>query len=162
MSGWAPPSPFGSDYFDDVLARRFGEDGAGVRRFDNATDAIFFVCAAWSAWSVHADLLRPYLWVVGAIVALEITRYALDFAQFGREASYHAWSAKAWGLTLFVALIALMDFGRASPFVALALGAGVVADVEGLAISLVLPVWTHDVKSVWHAWRIQSGWRPGA
>jgi phosphatidylglycerophosphate synthase len=147
---------FASDYYDGVLARRFGVDSALVRRYDSATDTVFFLCASWTAWRLHADLLQPFLWLVGTVVALEVARYIFDFVKFRREAAYHAWSAKAWGLSLFVALVALMGFGVATPWLPLALGLGVVADAEGLAISLVLPVWTHDVKSVWHAWRMRT------
>ena len=150
---------FGSDYFDGVLARRCGMDSPAVRRFDSATDTVFFLCAAGAAWRLHADLLRPWLPLVWAVVALELARYLFDLAKFRREAAYHAWSAKAWGLSLFVALVALLGFGVATPWVPVALALGIVADAEGLAISLVLPVWTHDVKSVWHAWRIRRGWR---
>ena len=153
---------FGTDYFDGVLARRAGVDGALVRRYDSATDTVFFLCAAWSAWLLHADLLLPFLWMVAAVVALEVGRYLFDFAKFRREAAYHAWSAKAWGLSLFVALVALMGFGAATPWVPLALVLGIVADAEGLAISIALPVWTHDVKSAWHAWRIRVEWRTRA
>jgi len=139
-----------------VLARRFGVDGAAVRRFDSTTDTVFFLCAAWSVWLLHADLLRPFLGLAAAVAALEVARYLFDFAKFRREAAYHAWSAKAWGLSLFVALVALVGFGRATPWVPLALALGIVADVEGLAISIVLPTWTHDVKSVWHVWRARK------
>jgi len=153
---------FASDYFDGVLARRFGVDSASVRRYDSATDTVFFLCAAWSAWHLHADLLRPYLWPAAAVVALEIARYAVDLGKFRREAAYHAWSAKAWGLSLVVALVALLGFGRAAPWVPLAIGLGVIADLEGLAMSLVLPTWEYDVKSLWHAWRIRSAHRAAA
>ena len=152
---------FASDYFDGVFARRFGVESARVRRYDSATDTVFFLCAAWSAWLLHAGLLRPFLGLAAAVAALEVARYLFDFAKFRREAAYHAWSAKAWGLSLFVALIALMGFGRATPWVPLALGLGMVADAEGLVISLVLPVWTHDVKSVWHAWQSRQRDRVG-
>jgi CDP-diacylglycerol--glycerol-3-phosphate 3-phosphatidyltransferase len=144
----------GTDYFDGVLARRLGLDSAAARRCDSATDAVFFVCAAWAAWHLHADVLRAYLPLVWAVVALEIARYAFDVVKFRREAAYHAWSAKAWGLALFAALIVLLGWGRAAPLVPLALALGIVADLEGLAISAVLPVWTHDVRSLWHAWRM--------
>jgi CDP-diacylglycerol--glycerol-3-phosphate 3-phosphatidyltransferase len=143
----------GSDYFDGAIARRFGMDSAAVRRFDSATDAVFFVCAALAAWHLHAELLRPYLPLVWAVVALEFARYAFDLVKFRREAAYHAWSAKAWGLVLFAALVVLLGWGRAS-LVPLALVVGIVADAEGLAISFILPEWTHDVPSVWHAWGI--------
>ncbi len=146
-----------SDYFDGVLARRFRLDGAAVRRFDSATDTVFFLCAAWAAWHLHADMLRPWLPLVWAVVALEVARYVFDWVKFRREAAYHAWSAKAWGLTLFAALIVLLGWGRAVPLVPLALGIGVMADLEGLAMSALLPVWTHDVPSLWHAWRIRRG-----
>jgi phosphatidylglycerophosphate synthase len=151
----------GSDYFDGVLARRFGLDRAAVRRFDSATDTIFFFCAAWAAWHLHADLLRAYLPLAWAVVALEVARYAFDLVKFRREAAYHAWSAKAWGLVLFAALIVLLGWGRAAPLVPLALALGIVADLEGLAISAVLPVWTHDVRSLWHAWRMAREPRAG-
>jgi CDP-diacylglycerol--glycerol-3-phosphate 3-phosphatidyltransferase len=52
---------------------------------------------------------------------------------------------------LATALVALMGFGRAMPWVPLTIVLGVIADVEGLAISIVLPVWRHDVKSLAHA-----------
>jgi phosphatidylglycerophosphate synthase len=148
---------FGSDYFDGVVARRFGVDRPAVRRLDSATDTVFFLCAAWAAWRLHADLLRPWLPLAWAVVALEATRYGFDYVKFRREAAYHAWSAKAWGLALFAALIVLLGWGRAWPLVPLALGIGVLADLEGLAMSAALAVWTHDVPSVWHAWRIRSG-----
>jgi LmbE family N-acetylglucosaminyl deacetylase/phosphatidylglycerophosphate synthase len=154
---------FASDYFDGVLARRFGVDSALVRRYDSATDTVFFLCAAWSVWLLHAALVRPWLWMVAAVVGLEAARYLFDFTKFRREAAYHAWSAKLWGLSLFVALVALMGFGQATPWLPLTLALGILADAEGLAISLVLPVWTHDVKSVWHAWGIRAeDRRPGS
>lgn len=148
-----------SDYGDGALARRQGLDTPAVRRLDSATDTAFFLCAAYAAWLLHADLLRPWWWMAGAIVALEAARYAFDFVKFRREAAYHAWSAKAWGLSLFAALVALLGFGRAIPLVPLALGVGIVADAEGLAISCILPVWTHDVKTVVHALRLRAAHR---
>jgi phosphatidylglycerophosphate synthase len=153
---------FASDYFDGVLARRDGVDSAAVRRFDSATDTVFFLSAAWSAWLLHADLLRPWLWLAFAVVALEIARYAFDLAKFRREAAYHAWSAKVWGLSLFAALVALFGFGSAVPLVPVALALGIAADAEGLAISIALPVWTHDVKSIVHALRMRAAHRGGA
>jgi hypothetical protein len=37
----------------------------------------------------------------------------------------------------------------------IALTAGIVAELETLAITMTLPSWRHDVPSVWHAWRIR-------
>jgi phosphatidylglycerophosphate synthase len=151
-----------SDHFDGVLARRFAVDTAAVRRFDSATDTVFFLCAGWAAWRLHASLLRPWLGMALVVVALEIARYLFDAVKFRREAAYHAWSAKAWGLSLFAALVALLGFGSATPLVPVALALGIVADAEGLAISVVLPVWTYDVKSIAQARRIRAAHRAAA
>ena len=148
---------FLSDVFDGVLARRWGVDGPSVRRLDSAADTLFYAAAAWSVWVARADVVRHY--AVGAIVvvALELARYALDYWKFGREASYHAWSAKAWGVSLFAALVATMGFGQPRGFVDAAIVLGVVADLEGLAMSLVLPRWAHDVRGIGAAWRLRVG-----
>jgi CDP-diacylglycerol--glycerol-3-phosphate 3-phosphatidyltransferase len=140
-----------SDIADGVIARRAGVDTAPLRRYDSIADTVFYAAAAWTVWRVHPEVVRRYWPGLGVVVALEVTRYLFDLHKFGREASYHAWSAKLWGLSLATALVALMGFGRAMPWVPLTIVLGVIADVEGLAISIVLPVWRHDVKSLAHA-----------
>ncbi|HET7456231.1 MAG TPA: CDP-alcohol phosphatidyltransferase family protein [Gemmatimonadaceae bacterium] len=139
---------FLSDVFDGVLARRWRVDGPTVRRLDSAADTVFYVAAAWSVWIARPDVVHDYARGALVVVALELLRYAVDYLKFGREASYHAWSAKAWGLSLFAALVATMGFGRPRGFVDAAVLLGVVADLEGLAMSLVLPRWTHDVRGI--------------
>ena len=52
--------------------------------------------------SAIADRWRP----LAALVVLELTRYAFDFVKFRREASYHMWSSKLWGVLLFAGLTA--------------------------------------------------------
>jgi CDP-diacylglycerol--glycerol-3-phosphate 3-phosphatidyltransferase len=46
------------------------------------------------------------------------------------------------------ATIALLCFDRAFWMVTLALVAGILCDLEGLAMSALLPRWTHDVKTL--------------
>jgi CDP-diacylglycerol--glycerol-3-phosphate 3-phosphatidyltransferase len=90
------------------------------------------------------------------VIALDLVRYAFDFTKFGRDAAYHAWSSKLWGLVLAAALVLLLGFGLVKPLVPLAAALGLIAQVEGLLISIVLPTWTHDVPSVIHARRIRN------
>lgn len=91
-----------------------------------------------------------------AILLLEVARYSVDLLKFRREASYHSWSAKLWGLTLFLAFGMILVAGREYPWMDVAIAAGLVADSEGLLISLVLPTWRHDVPTLLHAWRLRS------
>ena len=144
---------FLSDYFDGVLARRWGSATAGLRRFDSFTDTVFCLAAFVAVWLLQPQTIRGALWGLSALFFLEMLRYLVDFLKFGREASYHMWSSKLWAVALYLACWMLLVGGEGGVWVAIAIGIGIVSDLEGLLISLLLPVWRHDVPSVFHAWR---------
>ena len=50
-------------------------------------------------------------------------------------------------------ILILLLTGMAGPLFRLAAFTGIVADLEGLAASLVFSSWQRDVPSVWHALR---------
>jgi hypothetical protein len=52
-------------------------------------------------WWLHPGVIRAHANALLVLVALECARYAFDHAKFGREASYHMWSSKVWGIVLF-------------------------------------------------------------
>ena len=93
------------------------------------------------------------------VVGLDVLRHVFDFLKFGRDAAYHAWSSKAWGLSLAAALVLLLGFGIVDPFVPITVALGLIAQVEGLLISIILPGWTHDVPTLGHALRIRNNVR---
>ncbi len=145
-----------SDYFDGVIARRLGVATPGLRRLDSIADSVFYVCALIAAWQLHAAQLESYLPSLAVLLALEVVRYLYDYRKFGKEASYHMWSSKLWGLALFVGFYALLVHGHAGWPVSLAIGLGIVADLEGLAISVVLPTWKNDVPTFFHALQLRT------
>jgi CDP-diacylglycerol--glycerol-3-phosphate 3-phosphatidyltransferase len=145
-----------SDYFDGVIARRLGVATPTLRRFDSLVDTVFYVCALAAVLIVAPELLRPVSIPLAALIALEVVRYMVDFRKFGKEASYHMWSSKAWGLWLFVGMYAVLVHRRGGWPVALAVYWGIACDLEGLAISLMLGEWRTDVPSLLHAWRIRK------
>jgi CDP-diacylglycerol--glycerol-3-phosphate 3-phosphatidyltransferase len=49
-----------------------------------------------------------------------------------------------------------MVFDHAGPLLWIALFIGAVSELEGILISLILPRWTHDVKSVKTALELRS------
>jgi len=147
-----------SDYFDGVLARRLGIATPALRRLDSAVDSVFYVCALVAAWHLHAALLRPYLTPLAVLLGVEAIRYVFDFRKFGKEASYHMWSSKLWGLALFAGFFVVLVRSEAGWPVATAIYLGIAADLEGLAISVVLPRWQPDVPTLLHAIR-RSGSR---
>jgi phosphatidylglycerophosphate synthase len=144
-----------SDIFDGILARRYGVETAELRRYDSIADTIFYAGVMWATWVLYPSVVRERAALLVGLLALEITRYIFDWMKFRREASYHSLLAKAWGLALAGTVIGLLGWGYAGVPLTAALVLGIVVDTEGLLISLLLPRWHHDVKSVLHAWRIR-------
>jgi CDP-diacylglycerol--glycerol-3-phosphate 3-phosphatidyltransferase len=147
---------FESDYFDGVIARKLGVASAELRHFDSRADLVFYATAAWSVWRLHPDVVRSVAVPGLIVIGLDVVRHVFDFAKFGRDVAYHAWSSKVWGLSLALALVLLMGFGISQPFVGITVVLGLIAQIEGLLISVALPVWTHDVPTLIHALRIRN------
>lgn len=143
-----------SDYFDGVIARRLDIATANLRRLDSIADSIFYFSALFVAWHLHTAILLPYLIPLTVFVAIEIARYIYDFRKFGKEASYHMWSSKLWGLMLFAAFFAVLVFGEAGWPVSVAVYFCIAADLEGLAISVTLSKWKNDEPTIFHARRL--------
>lgn len=141
---------FVSDVYDGVVARRFDVATPGLRRLDSAVDTVFYLAAAWCAWRLHPDAIVRHRWLIGAVIATQILNHAFEIWKFGREASYHAWSAKAWGAALFASLIFLFVAGD-DWLLTIALILGLISHAENALITWVLPAWDHDVKSVFVA-----------
>jgi hypothetical protein len=57
---------------------------------------------------------------------------------------------------LFAAFSAMLAFGYTGAWIALPLYVGILADVEGLAISLMLAEWRSDVPSFVHAFKFRA------
>lgn len=147
-------SAFLSDYFDGVIARRLGVATVHLRRLDSIADTIFYVCALIAVLVTSFELISPYFPTLGLLLLVEIIRYAYDIRKFGKEASYHMWSSKLWGIFLFLGMLSLLVFHARGWPVALAIYWGLLADLEGLAISATLKDWRTDVPTLWHARRL--------
>jgi phosphatidylglycerophosphate synthase len=160
---WPQPSAFVlcltlaflSDVFDGIIARRLGIATPALRRLDSIADSVFYIAAIYAVWVVHPEAIHAHLTLLGILAALELARYLLDFAKFRREAAYHMWSSKLWGVALFIGFVAVLGTGETGWPVLLATIPGIVADLEGLLISCALPMWRNDVPTLLHAWRIR-------
>lgn len=151
---------FLSDVFDGIVARRMGIATSFLRRLDSIADTVFCASAVAAIWLLYPGTIRDHLALMLILVGLELLRYVFDFAKFHREASYHMWSSKLWGLALYAAFFSVLVLACSGATVYAALWIGIAADLEGLAISFVLPTWHHDVPTLFHAWRIRGTFRP--
>lgn len=148
-----------SDIYDGKLARRFGTVTPGLRQADSVVDTFYALGVGASFYIAEPEIARSHGWAIGLVIALEALRYPLDWARFGRGASYHAWSARLFGILLIPVTFLIMGFGYAGPFFWAALALGVVSELEGVAITLILPRWTHDVPHIGAALAIRRAAR---
>lgn len=145
-----------SDIFDGVLARRWRVDTAAVRLFDTICDTVFYICVGIALWLYQPQILHGNLALLYALLAIEAANFAANFAKYGRPASYHSYLAKAWGLVLASAIVAAFATGHAVAVMSVALCMGIASNIETIAMSLMLPVWRRDVKTLDEAWRIRK------
>ena len=66
------------------------------------------------------------------------------------------WSAKFWGLCLYLAFMQLLVFGETQYVFMLAIVVGIISDLEGLFASIVLSSWKADVPSLYHAIKLEK------
>jgi phosphatidylglycerophosphate synthase len=151
-----------SDIFDGVLARRWHCDTPGVRLFDSMADTIFYVCVVAALWVGQPALWASWRAPVLMLLACEAGRIGFDLVKFGKPASYHSYLAKTWGLVLAVAVVTAVAVGHADVFMTAAIALGVACNVEGVAMSLILPEWRRDVKTLAVAWKMRRELREQA
>lgn len=146
---------FLSDVFDGVVARRLGIVTEKLREYDGWVDTWFYIWVALSAWFTHTDAIIAFRFPLLVVLSTQLISWCIDLIKYRRFANYHAYSSKAWGVTLFVACIALFGFNYAE-LLWLTIVVGILSHIEEMAMSLVLPRWIHDVPSVVHALRIRQ------
>jgi hypothetical protein len=147
---------FVSDVFDGIVARRIGSATPQLRRADTIIDTAFYLSAAIALFRRAPSVIEGEGPGLALLAALEIARFLLERIKFGRLASYHLWSAKAWGIALFLGFSQAFVRRAPAPLFRIAVLAGILSDLEGLLASLILSDWHCDVPSVFHAARLEK------
>lgn len=167
LAAWAPrPQPWLlmalwaailSDIFDGIIARRVGVATPLLRRLDSQCDLVFWLCALGAVAVLHWPILRAGWPIILPIILMEAGIYGLSYLRFGREACTHAYSAKAFGLALLYAFTAILGFGEGWWSLRILLIVYSISWVDIVLILLILPEWTNDVPSAYHAWLVRRG-----
>lgn len=146
-----------SDIFDGIIARKQNCATPRLRRMDSQTDMVFWLSIGIATWWLFPQLIRDNRLAIWAILGMEITVYIISFLKFKKETCTHAFLSKLWGLTLLVAFTALIGFNHAGIPFTIAIVMGLVAHLDRILITLILPSWTHDIPSAYHAYLIRKG-----
>jgi phosphatidylglycerophosphate synthase len=142
---------FVSDIFDGIIARKLQVSTASLRIADSLADTALYISLAVCTWIVHPEVVLatqiPLLITIAAIAIWMI----INFAKYGKLASYHTYSAKIWGISLFAATIGISAHWHSVTLLSIACLCGILNITEEIAITLLLPTWHHDILSLAHA-----------
>ena len=146
-----------SDILDGIIARKLHVSSAKFRRFDSQTDLIFWLSIGISTRMLYPDLISHNSVPIIIIFVMEGMCYLISIIKFKRETCTHAFLSKLWGISLLIAFTSLIGFNHAGiPFI-IAIVLGLISHVDRILITLILPTWTHDIPSFYHAWLIRKG-----
>ncbi|RYF98404.1 MAG: hypothetical protein EOO07_38215 [Chitinophagaceae bacterium] len=128
-----------------------------MRRLDSQTDLVFWLSVAVSCYLIYPHLITANKYGVIALVAMEGLCYLVSLIKFGKETCTHAFLSKIWGLTLLATFTSLLGFAFGGWILATCIVIGIISQLDVVLIVLILPKWTHDVPSFYHAILIRKG-----
>lgn len=146
-----------SDIFDGILARAMGVSDSKMRRLDSQIDLIFWLSVGYTSWLLHSEIILKFKIFVIIIFVTEASCYLISFIRFSKETCTHAWLSKFFGLCMLAAFTSLIGFGNGGFFFVLALVVGYISHLDRILITLLIPEWTHDIPSTYHAWLLRRG-----
>lgn len=149
---WLAIAAMLSDVLDGALARRLGASSETGRLLDSWADLLIALVSFAGATLLWPDTMREEAVYFALVLAALVIPNAWGLLRYRRLLGYHTVSAKASGVFLAVGAISLFTgltpvLFRLAAFIELAVAA------EYIAISLIVPGWTGEMKSVWHAWQ---------
>lgn len=137
-----------SDIYDGVLARRFGVSTPALRRYDSATDVLYYGFILAAAWLLCREVLSPNLGWILALLASEAACIVLSLARFRVLPATHSYLAKFYGLCLFACAMALLAFEAPGWTVVALASIGLLTNAEIFAILLLWQRAPVDVPSI--------------
>ncbi len=141
-----------TDWLDGKVASATGTTSALGARLDSVADAVMFGAVLASAAWLLPDTLAAVAPLLAATAGSWITAVAVSVARFSRLASYHTWSAKAAWWAIAAGAVAAFAGGPDWPL-RVGLAVAIAANLESVAISVLLRAPRADVRSVLAAWR---------
>jgi CDP-diacylglycerol--glycerol-3-phosphate 3-phosphatidyltransferase len=147
-----------SDLVDGYLARRLHQESELGARLDSWGDFGVYMVTPLCAWMLWPELVLRELPYVSAVIASFIVPVAVGFIKYRGLTCYHTWGAKLSAVLMGAGTLLLFSGITPWPF-RISTGILVLAQLEEIAISIVLPELRSNVPSVWHAVRLARAGR---
>jgi CDP-diacylglycerol--glycerol-3-phosphate 3-phosphatidyltransferase len=140
---------FATDMLDGLAARLTGQVTQFGATLDSWADVITYLTIALCCWWLWPEVVSRERLYVGLIIASCLLPALAGMLKFGRFTSYHTWGVKiaaaSMGLTLYVLFLG----GPPWPFRVAAVIC-ILAAIEEIAITWLLPKPESNLRSLWH------------
>lgn len=146
-----------SDILDGIIARKQNISSEKLRRMDSQTDMVFWMSIGFATWILYPKLISGNSIFIWTILGMEISCYVISLIKFKKETCTHAFLSKLWGITLLIVFTSLLGYNHAGIPFALAIIMGLISHIDRILITLILPKWTYDIPSAYHAYLIRKG-----
>jgi phosphatidylglycerophosphate synthase len=145
---------FASDVLDGYLARHLEQRSALGARLDSVSDFVLYITLPLGAWWLWPVIMRRESSFFLTVLASCVLPPLVALGKFHALTSYHTWGVKL--AALLVGGSAIMLFAGAPAWLFhLAVPVSVLAAVEEIAITFVLPTPQANVRSLWHVMKTQ-------
>ena len=139
---------FLTDLLDGFVARLMGQVSQFGAMLDSWADVITYLTIAISCWWLWPVIVQQELVFVSLIVASCLLPAFAGFSKFGCFTSYHTWAVKVAAAAMGLSLYTLFLGGPSWPFRIAAIIC-IVAALEEVALTFLLPEPESNVRSVW-------------
>lgn len=148
---------FLSDILDGIFARKMGIADSKIRRLDSQTDLIFWIAIGISSYLVSPTIITSLKIPVIILFITEGLCYLTSFIRFQKETCTHAWLSKLFGLSMVAAFTSIIGFHSGGTVVIFTFVLGYLSHLDRILITLIIPTWTHDIPSTYHATLLRKG-----
>jgi len=139
-----------SDCTDGFIARKLNQMSEFGTKLDSWADLATYMSLPLCAWWLWPELVhREFPFIITVIVSY-IFPVAFGLGKYRSLPGYHTWSAKIASVLIGFSVLVLFVGGPSLPF-RISVPIIVLAGIEQIAITVILPQARTNVPSFWHA-----------
>jgi phosphatidylglycerophosphate synthase len=143
-----------TDVLDGFLARRLNAFSDFGRKLDSAADYLTMLTGLAGIALLWPEIVQRELpWIVAGLSAF-FGVIVFGFIRLGHPPCYHTWAAKAGVAGCALSMIPLLAEWSAVPFHVMVI-LQILAAVEEVIISLLIPRHVGEMATVWHALKLR-------
>jgi CDP-diacylglycerol--glycerol-3-phosphate 3-phosphatidyltransferase len=146
-----------SDIFDGVIARHLKISTPEMRQLDTKIDTVFWFSCLFYLCINQSQFIKTHSVQIFILVLFEIFVMVLGKIKFQQRISYHTILSKFWALCLLWFFIDIILNDKCKVSFLISFWYGVFAQLEIIAIAIILKTNQTDVLSVLHAIKFRKG-----